>query len=391
MSDLTSIQSRTKNIEVSPEVEPYTRVIIHVSDELEYTAGDSTGRTLEIDNPFGTQAMANKMAQSLRGFRFQPFSASEALLDPAAEIGDAVNARGVYGGIYKRKHDFRALMKTDISAPKEEELNNEAPYVSPIERKFQRQSAEVRASLILTNDRITSEVTRATEAEGQLSSQITQTASEISATVSGKVDATRNNSSFGWTLTNTAWTLKANNSTVFKVTKDGAEITGKVTAKSGKIGGFNIGSSAIYNGPDSMSSWTQGVYIGTNGISIVGAGGAGVASYFSANSSGTISAKNMTLSGTLKIGGKTITAEALQSGAASAYSNSSTWSGTSTSWANARAGKNAPYGPDWFSAYNLQAQSQLFIGNTAMELKTASVMSSTGGTMTIQYLGPVGG
>ena len=52
----------------------------------------------------------------------------------------------------------------------------------------------------------------------------------------------------------------------FSVKKDGT-----LYATAGTIGGWTIGASAIYNGTSSMSSNTQGLYLGTNGIRCVGA------------------------------------------------------------------------------------------------------------------------
>lgn len=58
------------------------------------------------------------------------------------------------------------------------------------------------------------------------------------------------------------------NSTNFSVTA-----TGVITAKSGTIGGFTIGTSSIYKSKSSLGSGTYGVYVGTDGIS-VGSGSA---------------------------------------------------------------------------------------------------------------------
>ena len=58
----------------------------------------------------------------------------------------------------------------------------------------------------------------------------------------------------------------------FRVSKSGelhadnACITGSITTESGSIGGFTIGSSAIYNGTTSLSSSASGIYLGTDGI-----------------------------------------------------------------------------------------------------------------------------
>ena len=74
-------------------------------------------------------------------------------------------------------------------------------------------------------------------------------------------------SSFGWELLNDSWTVKANNTTVFKVTKSGAEVRGKITALSGKIGGFDIQSDYLsYNNQAWDGTNSQGIYIGVKGI-----------------------------------------------------------------------------------------------------------------------------
>lgn len=63
--------------------------------------------------------------------------------------------------------------------------------------------------------------------------------------------------------------------------------TGKITATSGTIGGFTIGSSALYNSKSSLSSTASGVYVGTDGISL--------GSTFSVTKAGVITAKSGTI------------------------------------------------------------------------------------------------
>ncbi len=69
-------------------------------------------------------------------------------------------------------------------------------------------------------------------------SSIIQNATDITAKV-GKTGGT--SSSFGWTLTDSQWTLQSNNETVLKANSSGLEVSGKVTASSGTIGGWTIG------------------------------------------------------------------------------------------------------------------------------------------------------
>ena len=376
MSDVTTLSQRLSNLDVSPQFDSYSKVIIHVSDDAVIEVGNDDGRTLELDNPFGTQAMAQTILDSLRGFQYQPYEATGALLDPAAEIGDAANMRGNYGGIYTRSRTFGRLMKADISAPHDEEINHEYKYESPQERQFKRQIDDVKASLIIANDRI--------------DASVSQTGGS--------------SSSFGWSLTSNAHRWYANGQEVMAITASGLSVKGNVQATTGKIGGFNISASAIWNNISSFGgSQSSGVYIGTNGIQLGQA--------FKVTSSGAvtatnISANNMTLTGTLNIGGTNITAAALRSGAQSAYNNASYWSGGSGYGYNYNAAtvNGTSNYPSYFSAGNLRARSSFvcdggiqavnvvcssnfYVGGTKASWKSATLRTSTGGTTTIYYLG----
>ena len=189
MSDVVNVGSRVASIDVSPQFQPYSKVIIHVDDEHAYVAGNDSGRVLEFDNPFGTQAMANNILAKLSGYRYQPYQADGALLDPAAEIGDAINTASSYGGLYTRSRKFGRLMRADISAPHDEEINHEYQFVSPQERKFQRVTGEIRASIILTNSKIEAEVVNREAQGAELSSRITLTATQLSSEIINRQNA----------------------------------------------------------------------------------------------------------------------------------------------------------------------------------------------------------
>ena len=371
MSDVVSLARRVGKIEASPQFTDYSKVVIHVDDETIIEAGNDTGRVLEFSNPFGTQAMANDILTKLSGYQYQPYTATDALLDPAAEIGDAANMKGVYGGIYSRSRKFDELMPANIAAPHDEEINHEYAFETPEERKFTRQINDVKASLIIANDRI--------------DASVAQTGGD--------------NSTFGWSLTSNAHTWYANGQEVMKVTASGLSVKGNVEATTGKIGGFNISASAIWNNISSFGgSQSTGVYIGTNGIQLGQA--------FKVTSSGAvtatnISANNMTLTGTLNIGGTNITAAALRSGAQSAYSNGSTWStgaGYGYNYNRATVNGTSSY-PSYFSAGNLRARSSFvcdggvqavnvvcssnfYVGGTKASWQTKTISGTT-----IHYLG----
>ena len=352
MSDLIELGSKASTVDVSPTFDAYSKVIIHISDDTQVVAGDDSGRTLEIDNPFGNQEMADRMLASLQGSQYQPYAANGALLDPAAEIGDALNTETSYGGIYTRSRKFGRLMKADVSAPTDEEIDHEYKFESPTERKFKRTVGEVKASILLTNERIdlevaerraqgdslssqlsltasaiTAEVARATQAEGNLSASLSVQATEIAAKVSSSGGS---NSSFGWALTNNAHTWYSNNQEVMKITASGLIVNGEVNAKSGTIGGFTIGASAIYNNISQFGgTQTNGVYLGTDGIQL--------GQNFKVTSSGDVTASSLSLKGTINFinadgtSAGTLSAADLRTGAYQAANNYGSWNDTTAS------------------------------------------------------------
>ena len=246
MSDSINILQRAENVEIAPLFNTYSKVILNIDNETQASSGTGSGRTLELDNPlFGSQAVAAKMLQRLKGYQYQPYSAQGALVDPAAEMGDAISVNDVYGGIYTRERTFGRLMITDVSAPNDEEINHEYKWETPTERKLKREMEDVRATFAIQSDRIEARVAK----------------------IGG------NNNSFGWVLTDSGHTWYSGSKQVMKVSSSGLEITGKITATSGYIGngsqGFEISSRSLFNGMTSLNDTTHnGVYVGVDGISL---------------------------------------------------------------------------------------------------------------------------
>lgn len=310
-----NVLQRARNVDISDQFDGYSAVRIYVGtnddgEEVIYEAGNTNGRTLEIKNPLGTQEMANNILADIQGYQYQPLTADGALLDPAAEMGDGVTVNGVYTGIFERRTSFGRLMASDISAPTDQEIEHEFAVESPTDRQYTRFVQQTRSMLKITNLAIQAEVAARTEADEEINSTLTIQASQISAKVS---KTGGNQSSFGWVLNDNSHTWYAGNRQVMRVTSSGLEVTGKITATSGQIGGFTIGTNSIYsNGMSSMSSTqTTGVHVGTDGIKL--------GQNFSVTTSGNVTANNMTISGTLTVGGATITAAQLRQGAMEGY------------------------------------------------------------------------
>ena len=349
-------------MDVSPQFDGYSGVEIVVDEETSYFAGETSGRVITISNPWGTQEQADNILARLQGFQYQPYTATGALLDPAAELGDGVVLNGLYSGLYKISKNFSSLISSDIAAPQDEEIDHEYPYEAKENREINRRFDSVESEFAIQSN--------------EIAAKVSQTGG--------------NNSSFGWSLVSDHFSLFSGNSEVFRVDSSGAEVSGVIRATSGMIGGFNIGSKAIYNNISDFSNSgnkSSGVYLGTDGIRL--------GKNFTVNSSGNVSANNMTLTGTLNIGGTNITAAVLRSGAQSAYTNGGTWStgsGYGYNYNNATKSSGGSY-PSFFKATVLSCGSLVVSGSSATvsslsaSWKTRSWYDRDGNYLVIQYLG----
>lgn len=290
MSESVFIGRSAKGYTSTPELPKYTKVRINVDDDSCYEAG-SGDNVLELDCPWGSQQMANDILESIGEFVYRPYDTEWAKLDPAAELGDGVTINGVFSGIYVNETNFSTLMAARIAAPQENAVDHEYPYKSPTDRKTTRQFAETRASLRVNAASIQAEVMAREASETEMRAALELHAQEIAARVT---QTGGNSASFGWSLTADGFVLESSGQEVFKATKDGVDITGKITATSGFIGGknkgFTITENAIYNALSSLYGTVNGVYIGTDGIALGGG-------KFRVNSNGQLYATDGTFTG----------------------------------------------------------------------------------------------
>lgn len=264
MSDVINVRKSLSSLEKQDTFNGYSKVVVVVSDEMEYSAGTDSGRTLTLDCPWGTQKMAEDILSRIQGFQYQPYTADGAHIDPAAEIGDGFAAGNLYSGIYSKNVSHGALYTANVSAPGGEKINYKYEYKTPTQRKIERHYSEMKSTFKVQADQISAEVSARIEQGNELTSRLDIQSDQISARVTKTGGSS---SSFGWELLNDSWTVKANNTTVFKVTKSGAEVRGKITALSGKIGGFDIQSEYLsYNNQVWNGTNSRGIYIGVNGI-----------------------------------------------------------------------------------------------------------------------------
>lgn len=142
-------------LETAPAFEPISKIVLYVDDEHAYEAGNDTGRTMEITCPYGTQEMANNLLDQLGGYTYQPAQATDALMDPAAELGDAVTIGGVYTVLASVTTAWDRLMTADIGAPGQAEIDSEYPYISRQTSQNNYQLATLRSLITKTSEDIT--------------------------------------------------------------------------------------------------------------------------------------------------------------------------------------------------------------------------------------------
>lgn len=153
LSDLY-VGERAAGISVPPKFDAISKVVLLVDDENYYEAGNGTGRTLELTCPYGTQEMANNILASISGYQYQPVTATDALADPAVELGDSMTVGGAYSIVAQREIDFGLLLPMGLAAPGQEEIESEYPYVSQQQSDINRQIAQTRSEISKTSEEI---------------------------------------------------------------------------------------------------------------------------------------------------------------------------------------------------------------------------------------------
>ncbi|MBD5169234.1 MAG: hypothetical protein HDT20_03820 [Oscillibacter sp.] len=246
----TFVGQRVSKLDTGRPPEPVSRVTLVVDGENAYTAGDDTGRTIEKTVPWATQAMADAVLQSLRGVAYQPFEGLDAVLDPAAEIGDGITVAGVYSTLARADVTFDGLYTSDIAAPGGDEVEDEYPYQSRSQRQAQRELAKIRSSITKTAERITLLVEN--EIEG-LSGKLELTASSLTAEINNTRDGL--NSKLELTASNFQVQINGLNSAYSSIRQS--------------VDSIGLG---VYNGSDSstITLYKDGIAIASQNISFTG-------------------------------------------------------------------------------------------------------------------------
>ena len=234
----------------SPGIEskPITKVeLLDENGDIVGVAGTDSGKTLTAQNPDGTNDMAQAILSKVLGYAHIGYEGQNAMLDPAAEIGDAVTVAGHYVPIVSTDSTFDSLLAVNISAPDADELDDEYPYKSKTQRQIERNMAVTRSLITKSAEEINLEIQGV---DGRVSSlQLTLDG----LTVTGSDGVTRIN---GGKIEANSVTATQIDATNLKVAA--ANITGTLTAS-------QIQASSIYVGDlADGSSYATKTYVQNN-------------------------------------------------------------------------------------------------------------------------------
>lgn len=187
---MINLDQNVQSFEYITPFDVYDRVKIVASENSSYfyPANETNGRTLVVNCVWGTQDMAQDIYNKIRNYRYCPYNAYGAVLDPAAQLGDAITVNGVESVLNSVDTTFSSLCSADISAPADEEIDHEYPYESHENREVNRKLATASASLVVMADEITSKIS-SDDAE----SIIEQKVDEVTVDLDSRLNETQSN------------------------------------------------------------------------------------------------------------------------------------------------------------------------------------------------------
>lgn len=123
---------------VGTNIEKFSRATLYWDDDSYYTSGDDTGIELVADCLWATQAMTNSFLSSLSTYTYKPYTVSNSVLNPAVELGDWITINNVLYQVCSITWNLSHMWGADISAPSDNEVSHEYPYVSSTQKQFNR-------------------------------------------------------------------------------------------------------------------------------------------------------------------------------------------------------------------------------------------------------------
>lgn len=159
----------------SPDFLPFGCVIMNTGNETYISGTESDDvRTLEFscnNPPEGNninatrairQSIVDDILSSIQNKVYHPFEATEAVIDPAIELGDKIKivsglGTTILSAYCKEEITFDLFYQGTIYAPKDNELDHEYPFKTESEKKFER-LADIVASFRVDYETISAQV-----------------------------------------------------------------------------------------------------------------------------------------------------------------------------------------------------------------------------------------
>ena len=183
--DAVLIDMDVMDFKAGIEQSGWTHVIVNTGDDTYVEAGTDDGDSLEVFCPWGTSDMADDILAALDGYVYRPYEARGAILDPAYEIGDRVQVNGTISILASVETTHDALCAADISAPTDNEIDHEYPYISSLNRQIKRRLQTIETTLYVGPESIIASVK---DIDGRIT-QVSQTADKINWLVASGTDA----------------------------------------------------------------------------------------------------------------------------------------------------------------------------------------------------------
>ena len=219
--DKTYLGRRLANFSPGIASKPISKVeLLNDNGDVVGVSGSGAGRTLTALQPDGTNAMAAAILAKVSGYKHIGYEGSQALLDPAVELGDAVTVDGLYVPLIALDMTFDPLLAPDISAPDADELDDEYPYKSPTQRQIERNFAKAKTLITKTSEEINLKVEGL---DGRVS-DVTQTVDGISLSV------TSSSSPDGETTAKITLKVGPNNYTGYIKLDGNVDVSGQLSA-----------------------------------------------------------------------------------------------------------------------------------------------------------------
>lgn len=228
-----------------------TGVSMEDSDNNSYTAGDNSGAVIALgQNPYATQAICDTLLALYGGLVYSPYTASNAVYDPATELGDQVKIGDkVFSVIMAETLTLDLGFRANVSAPNSEELSDEYPYLSDVQ-KMRQTAAELNAAVEAAAEQLseaaesvggnldsmqqvlTAEINRASGVEAELSKRIEDEEKRASAAEKANAD---NITAVGGRVTSLEDTSKAHNTRIETLEATASAASGDVSGLAARL------------------------------------------------------------------------------------------------------------------------------------------------------------